>query len=143
MDEGRFEAMSLAFHERVRASFLAAGSGKRPSSHAVVIDAELPLVDVASERRLKRCLTWLRGHGVGPAKPLDLGFYIRLEGAAFAWRFLRPDRRIHFRLLLEFGVQLSAHQHDDGGNPDPGHEADYGAKRAIGLVVIGEIGDVE
>jgi dTMP kinase len=66
LDEGRFEAMSLAFHQRVRASFLQQAAA-RPSSYAVV-DAELPLAEVAPSAA-EAVLTWLRGHGVGPAKP--------------------------------------------------------------------------
>lgn len=45
LDEGRFEAMSLAFHDRIRASFLQQAAAK-PESH-VVIDAAAPISEVA------------------------------------------------------------------------------------------------
>lgn len=60
LDEGRFEAMSLAFHERVRASFLQQAAAQ-PSAYAVV-DAELPLVDVAPNVA-DAVMTWLRANG--------------------------------------------------------------------------------
>jgi dTMP kinase len=46
LDEGRFEAMSLVFHDRIRASFLQQAAAK-PEKHAV-IDAGAPIAEVAS-----------------------------------------------------------------------------------------------
>ncbi len=46
LDEGRFEAMSLAFHDRIRASFLQQAAAS-PERH-VVIDAAAPISEVAS-----------------------------------------------------------------------------------------------
>ena len=44
---------------------------------------------------------------------------------------------------LEDRVQLGAEQHDIGGEIEPGEEDDHRAERAVGRVVIAEIGDVE
>jgi dTMP kinase len=50
-DESRFEALDLAFHQRVRAAFLAeAKASGRP--HAV-IDATRPIDEIAAEIRVK------------------------------------------------------------------------------------------
>jgi len=50
-DEGRFEALDLAFHQRVRAGFLAeAKASGRPH---VVIDATRPIDEIAAEIRIK------------------------------------------------------------------------------------------
>jgi dTMP kinase len=50
-DEGRFEALDLAFHQRVRAGFLAeAKASGRP--HAVV-DATRPIDEIAAEIRIR------------------------------------------------------------------------------------------
>ncbi len=46
LDEGRFEAMSLAFHDRIRASFLQQAAAS-PAKH-IVIDAAAPIAEVAS-----------------------------------------------------------------------------------------------
>src|SRR5438876_6409095 len=45
-------------------------------------------------------------------------------------------------LALVLGVDLRPDQDDDGRDPDPGHEGDRRAERAVGLVVAGEIGGV-
>jgi dTMP kinase len=58
LDEGRFEAMSLEFHDRIRASFLQQAAA-RPGSH-VVIDAGAPMAEVAS-RVFEAVSNW---HGV-------------------------------------------------------------------------------
>jgi dTMP kinase len=60
LDEGRFEAMSLDFHDRVRASFLRQAAAK-PDAH-LVIDAAAPLKDVASATA-DAVFAWLRGRG--------------------------------------------------------------------------------
>jgi dTMP kinase len=50
-DEGRFEALDLAFHQRVRAGFLTeAKASGRPH---VVIDATRPIDEIAAEIRIK------------------------------------------------------------------------------------------
>ena len=50
-DEGRFEALDLAFHQRVRAGFLAeAKASGRPYA---VIDATRPIDEIAAEIRIK------------------------------------------------------------------------------------------
>jgi len=64
LDEGRFEAMSLEFHARVRESFLQQAAAQ-PASHAVM-DAQLPLADVAS-RVTETVFAWLRAQGIEPA----------------------------------------------------------------------------
>jgi len=56
LDEGRFEAMSLAFHDRIRASFLQQAAAS-PEKH-VVIDAGAPIAEVAS-RVFEAVLHWL------------------------------------------------------------------------------------
>jgi dTMP kinase len=48
-DESRFEALDLAFHQRVRASFLEQAAA-RPEAHAV-IDADRPLDQVLADAR--------------------------------------------------------------------------------------------
>jgi hypothetical protein len=45
-------------------------------------------------------------------------------------------------LLLDFRIQLAAEQNRNYRQPDPGHEADDRAERAIGLVVAAEVRDV-
>jgi len=57
LDEGRFEAMSLDFHDRIRESFLQQAAA-RPAAHAVV-DAEKPLAEVVSAVT-QIVLDWLR-----------------------------------------------------------------------------------
>ncbi len=65
LDEGRFEAMSLDFHNRVRESFLLQAAAK-PGSHAV-INAEWPLADVASAVA-DAAFAWLGKNGKTPTK---------------------------------------------------------------------------
>jgi dTMP kinase len=56
-NEGRFERLDTAFHNRVRASYLAQAA-EAPNSH-VVVDAALPAQQVASIV-LERLVAWLR-----------------------------------------------------------------------------------
>src|SRR5216684_935312 len=44
--------------------------------------------------------------------------------------------------MFHLCIELGAHQNDDDRDPDPGHEADDRAERAIGLVVAAETRDV-
>jgi dTMP kinase len=60
LDEGRFEAMSLDFHDRIRESFLRQAAA-RPAAHAVV-NAELPLAEVITAVS-QIVLDWLRARG--------------------------------------------------------------------------------
>ncbi len=60
MDEGRFEAMSLDFHDRIRESFLRQAAA-RPAAHAVV-DAQMPLAEVVSAAS-QIVRDWLRARG--------------------------------------------------------------------------------
>ena len=53
-------------------------------------------------------------------------------------RFWRPGRRVARRLVLHLGIELRAEQNDHDRDPDPGHEADDRAERAIGLIVAAE-----
>ncbi len=46
-DEGRFEALDLTFHERVRAAFLSQASAD--PEHSIVVDAGRPLAEVEAE----------------------------------------------------------------------------------------------
>ena len=64
LDEGRFEAMSLDFHDRIRASFLQQAAA-RPEAH-VVIDATLPMAAVASNV-FQAVSRWLLDKGIGPS----------------------------------------------------------------------------
>lgn len=57
LDEGRFETMDLAFHDRVRESFLKQASAS-PKSHAV-IDAGQP-IDAVSDAVTNAVFSWLR-----------------------------------------------------------------------------------
>jgi dTMP kinase len=63
LDEGRFEAMSLEFHDRIRASFLRQAAA-RPAAH-LVIDASPPMAAVASQV-FEAVSGWLVKNGVGP-----------------------------------------------------------------------------
>lgn len=65
LDEGRFEAMSLEFHDRIRASFLQQAAA-RPQAH-VVVDAGLPMADVALSV-FEAVIGWLHDNGFEPAK---------------------------------------------------------------------------
>ena len=65
LDEGRFEALDLGFHERVRGSFLTQAS-EHPMRHAV-IDAGQPLTAVA-ETVAGIVLAWLRARSIEPAR---------------------------------------------------------------------------
>jgi dTMP kinase len=47
VDEGRFEALALSFHERVRAAFLA--QAEADPSRSIVIDASRPLAEVQAD----------------------------------------------------------------------------------------------
>ncbi len=64
LDEGRFEAMSLDFHDRIRASFLQQAAA-RPEAH-VVIDAAAPIDEVAAAV-FEAVLHFLAGKGIAPA----------------------------------------------------------------------------
>jgi dTMP kinase len=64
LDEGRFEAMSLEFHDRIRASFLQQAAAK-PGAH-IVIDAGASMADVAS-KVFEATYGWLRDNGIQPA----------------------------------------------------------------------------
>ena len=44
---------------------------------------------------------------------------------------------------LELGVELGAEQQGEVGDPQPEQEHDDAGQRAVGLVVAGEVGDVE
>src|SRR5215207_7844575 len=70
---------------------------------------------------------------------LVLGFgrpdTVRHAGAARPKRLLRPFGGVVNRLMLDLSIQLSPDQNDGGGEPHPGHKADHGPQRAIGLVV--------
>lgn len=60
LDEGRFEAMDLGFHERVRRSFLDQAA-RRPGAHAVV-DAGQE-AELVAELVATGVLAWLRARG--------------------------------------------------------------------------------
>src|SRR3954453_8748095 len=62
--------------------------------------------------------------------------------AALAERLWFSLGRIAFRLVLDFRVQFAAEQDHRYRQPDPQHEADHGAERAVGLVEGSEIGRV-
>ena len=64
------------------------------------------------------------------------------RGAAGAERFWRPDSGIPRRLVLDFRVQFGPAQHDDRRHPHPHHQADRGAERAVGGVIVSEIGEI-
>ena len=53
-----------------------------------------------------------------------------------------PDRRVPRHLVFHLGVELGADQYDQSREPNPCHEADHRAERAVGLIVAPEIGDV-
>src|SRR5581483_633122 len=53
-----------------------------------------------------------------------------------------PPLSAREKAALQRGIDLRADQDGDSGEPQPGHEADHGAKRAVGLVVGAEIGCV-
>src|SRR5712672_874418 len=57
-------------------------------------------------------------------------------------RVLRAGRGFSRCLVLGFGVQLGPDQHHDDREPDPGHEADDRAERAVGFIETAEIGGV-
>jgi dTMP kinase len=57
-DEGRFEALDLAFHERVRAAFLAQAAAA--PARSITVDAGRPIADVQAAV-LAAVLTWLAG----------------------------------------------------------------------------------
>ncbi len=51
-----------------------------------------------------------------------------------AHRLLGAGRPVPRGLVLHLGIELGAQQDDDCGDPEPGHEADRGAERSVGLV---------
>jgi len=57
-DEGRFEALDLAFHQRVRDAFLAQAAAD--PSRSLVVDAGLPLAEVQAEV-IGAVRTWVAG----------------------------------------------------------------------------------
>jgi dTMP kinase len=61
-DEGRFEALDLAFHERVRAAFLA--QAKHDCGRSIVIDAARSLAEVQAEV-IGAVTTWLAARRQG------------------------------------------------------------------------------
>jgi dTMP kinase len=61
-DEGRFEALDLAFHERVRAAFLAQASAA--PARSITVDAGRPIADVRAAV-LAAVLAWLAGRPNG------------------------------------------------------------------------------
>lgn len=65
-DEGRFEKLDIAFHERVRDSFLSQAAGRR-ASH-MVVDAGQPADQVASTV-MDAVVTWLRDRGSEQTAP--------------------------------------------------------------------------
>src|SRR5437764_2963902 len=62
------------------------------------------------------------------------------DRTARAERLCRSDRRIARSLVLDLGIQLGANQHHGDGKPHPHHQANHRAERAIGGIVIREIG---
>ena len=64
------------------------------------------------------------------------------DRAAGAEWLVRADGRIPRGLVLDLGIELGADQHDDGREPQPNHETDDRAERAVGRIVVGEIGEV-
>src|SRR6516164_4829576 len=57
-----------------------------------------------------------------------------------AERFWLAGGGVLQRLPLDLRVQLGAEQNNDGRHPHPHHEADGGAERAVGGVVVAEFG---
>jgi len=67
-DEGRFEALDLAFHDRVRAAFLA--QARADPARSIIVDAAPPIEQV-QEAVIRSALAWLddrKGKG-GPTCP--------------------------------------------------------------------------
>jgi hypothetical protein len=67
---------------------------------------------------------------------------VRHDRAAGAERFFQPHGGIVRGLVLDLGIKLGADQHHDGRKPQPHHQADHGAERPVGGVVIGKIAEV-
>ena len=57
-------------------------------------------------------------------------------------RFSGADRGVARGLVLDLGIEFGAEQHHDRREPHPHHQADAGAERAVGRVVIGEVRQV-
>ena len=64
-------------------------------------------------------------------------------GAPPALWFGTPYRGVSAGLMLQFGVYLSSHEDDDNRQPDPDHETNHRAERAIGAFEITQIGRVK
>ena len=67
---------------------------------------------------------------------------IRHRGAALAERLFGAHRGVPRGLVLDFGIQFGSEQNDDRRHPHPHHGSDRRAERAVGGVVIGEIGEI-
>ena len=65
-NEGRFEALDLAFHQRVREAFLAQANSE--SGRSIVIDAARSLPDIQAEA-MSAVRAWLAGRSEGWAAP--------------------------------------------------------------------------
>jgi hypothetical protein len=44
--------------------------------------------------------------------------------------------RVQRGLTLDFKIQFGAIEHDDGGHPNPRHQADRRAERTIGRAIV-------
>ena len=75
-----------------------------------------------------RPLRLLRSDGIGH------------DRATLAKGLIRTDRRIARGLMLNLGIEFGTEQHNNGQYPQPNHETDDRAERAIGSIVIGEAG---
>lgn len=64
---------------------------------------------------------------------------IRDKGAATTQRFLDASRGVLRGLMFQLGIELRADQQDDIRDPNPDHEADSGAERAVCLVEIAKV----
>ena len=61
------------------------------------------------------------------------------DGAARAERLGQAHRGVVRGLVLDLGIELGADQDDTEREPHPHHQADRGAERAVGGVVVGEV----
>ena len=112
-----------------------------------------PAYDGGGARRPVRGRLVARPHAAGcgsarfpaliTALARPLAHRVRHDRAPPPERPWRAARRVAGGLVLDFRVQLRAEQHDDRRHPHPHHQADPGAERAVGRVIIGVVPEIE
>src|SRR5437763_6087976 len=81
--------------------------------------------------------SWIGGFACG--FPLSMSVLRRTErvghyGASLAHRLRGRRRGVPRRLVLRLGIDRGSDQDHGRGEPDPGHETDDRAERAVGFV---------